>query len=81
MMLTISASVGDDLQSAAMRKRRPTRTSGVDLTPLSALVAIVGLALAAGCSGTHDLYTVPTERLKDLKCELTLVAGRIVYGS
>ena len=29
----------------------------------------------------RDLYTVPTERLKDLKCELTLVAGRIVYGS
>ena len=36
-----------------MRKRRSTRTSRLDLTPLSALVAIVGLALAAGCSGTH----------------------------
>jgi predicted amidohydrolase YtcJ len=26
-------------------------------------------------------YTVTTDRLKDLKCELTLVGGRVVYGA
>jgi predicted amidohydrolase YtcJ len=27
----------------------------------------------------RDMYTVPPEQLKDLKCELTLLRGRIVY--
>jgi predicted amidohydrolase YtcJ len=29
----------------------------------------------------RNLYTVAADGLKDLKCELTLVAGRIVYGT
>lgn len=29
----------------------------------------------------RNLYTVPGAQLKDLKCELTMVAGRIVYGT
>jgi len=29
----------------------------------------------------RDLYTVPAEELKDLKCELTLLRGRIVFRS
>ncbi len=28
----------------------------------------------------RNLYTVPADQLKDLKCELTLVGGRVVYG-
>jgi hypothetical protein len=28
----------------------------------------------------RNLYTVPADGLKDLKCELTLVGGKIVYG-
>ena len=28
----------------------------------------------------RDLYTVPTAALKDMKAELTLLAGRVVYG-
>ena len=28
----------------------------------------------------RNVYTVPADRLKDLKCELTLVGGHIVYG-
>jgi len=27
----------------------------------------------------EDLYTVPTERLKDLKVEMTFLEGRLVY--
>jgi len=27
----------------------------------------------------RDLYTVPTDQLKDMKCELTLLQGRVVY--
>ena len=27
----------------------------------------------------HDLYTMPSADIKNLKCELTLFAGRIVY--
>jgi predicted amidohydrolase YtcJ len=26
-----------------------------------------------------NLYTVPAEKLKDIKCEMTLLDGRIVY--
>jgi hypothetical protein len=26
-----------------------------------------------------DMYTIPTDEIKDLKCQLTLVNGRIVY--
>jgi len=26
------------------------------------------------------MYTIPTDRLKDLKCVLTLVRGAVVYG-
>ncbi len=29
----------------------------------------------------RNMYTVPADQLKDLKCELTLVAGKIVYGT
>jgi len=29
----------------------------------------------------RNLYTVPTDALKDLKCEMTLFRGAIVYGS
>ena len=29
----------------------------------------------------RNMYTVPADRLKDLKCELTLLAGKIVYGT
>jgi len=29
----------------------------------------------------RNMYTVAVDGLKDLKCELTLVAGRIVYGT
>ncbi len=29
----------------------------------------------------RDLYTVPTDRLKDLKCELTLSRGKIVWNA
>ena len=29
----------------------------------------------------HNPYTMSTEGLKDLKCVLTLVGGRIVYGT
>jgi len=27
----------------------------------------------------RDMYTVPADQLKDLRCELTLLRGRIVY--
>ena len=27
-----------------------------------------------------NMYAIPTDAIKDLKCELTLVAGKIVYG-
>jgi predicted amidohydrolase YtcJ len=27
----------------------------------------------------RDLYTVPTDQLKDMKCELTLLQGRVLY--
>jgi predicted amidohydrolase YtcJ len=27
----------------------------------------------------RDLYSVPTDKLKDMKCELTLLRGKIVY--
>jgi len=27
----------------------------------------------------RDMYTIPTDQLKDLRCELTLLAGRVVY--
>jgi predicted amidohydrolase YtcJ len=27
----------------------------------------------------RNMYTVPSAELKDLRCELTLVAGRVVY--
>jgi predicted amidohydrolase YtcJ len=27
----------------------------------------------------RDMYTVPTDQLKDLKCEMTLLAGKVVY--
>jgi hypothetical protein len=27
----------------------------------------------------RDLYTVPTAELKDMKCELTLLRGKVVY--
>lgn len=26
-----------------------------------------------------DLYTIPTDEIKDLKCQLTLIGGKIVY--
>jgi predicted amidohydrolase YtcJ len=29
----------------------------------------------------RNMYTVPTDDLKDLKCELTLFRGRVVYGT
>jgi predicted amidohydrolase YtcJ len=29
----------------------------------------------------RDMYTVPVDQLKDLKCELTLVKGKVVYSS
>jgi predicted amidohydrolase YtcJ len=27
----------------------------------------------------RDLYTIPADDLKNLRCEMTLLAGRIVY--
>jgi predicted amidohydrolase YtcJ len=27
----------------------------------------------------RDMYTIPTDQVKDLKCEMTLIAGKIVY--
>ena len=27
----------------------------------------------------RDMYTVPADQLRDLHCELTLVAGKVVY--
>jgi hypothetical protein len=27
----------------------------------------------------HDLYTMPAADIKNLKCELTMLAGRVVY--
>jgi predicted amidohydrolase YtcJ len=29
----------------------------------------------------RNMYTVPTDALKDLKCELTLLRGKVVYGN
>jgi predicted amidohydrolase YtcJ len=29
----------------------------------------------------RDMYAIPTDQLKDLRCELTLVAGKVVYRS
>ncbi len=26
-----------------------------------------------------DMYTIPTDEIKDLKCQLTLLGGKIVY--
>ena len=29
----------------------------------------------------RNMYEVPTDALKDLKCELTLFRGKVVYGN